>query len=301
MGKGRPFLKTIALTMLVILAGGFSGATAATAGSPADAEVLVYREISGQALEIHLFHPERMEGDEPTAAVLLFHGGGWVAGTPEWTYSTARIFASMGIAALAVEYRLSDDATTPLDALADARAAFRWTREHDAELNIDPAQVAGYGVSAGGYLAAAAATVPIADEDPDAPGSRPDLLLLWSPALDVANDGWFRKLIQGHGDASGFSPADLAGAGTPPTCIIHGEMDTLTPLAGVQKYRRAVVDAGGTCLVHVSEGVGHLLTRNLANQEDDFDPDPEKRADGREKLKLFLEQQGYAPQERDVN
>ena len=42
------------------------------------------------------------------------------------------------------------------------------------------------------------------------------------------------------------------------------------------------------CELNVYEGVGHLLTRNLANQESDFDPDPEARADGIARHLRFL-------------
>jgi hypothetical protein len=46
---------------------------------------------------------------------------------------------------------------------------------------------------------------------------------------------------------------------------------------------------GGHCELAVYPGVGHLLTRNLANQESDFDPDPAARADGIAKELAFLE------------
>jgi len=117
--------------------------------------------------------------------------------------------------------------------------------------------------------------------------------LLWSPALDVVHDGWFRKLLQGKGDPAEYSPAELAGKGTPPTCIVHGEKDTLTPLKGVLQFAKRVRESGGTCELNIYENVGHLLTRNLKDQEDNFDPDPEKRADGIEKLNQFLRNQGY--------
>jgi dipeptidyl aminopeptidase/acylaminoacyl peptidase len=80
---------------------------------------------------------------------------------------------------------------------------------------------------------------------------------------------------------------------TPPTCIVHGEKDSLTPLAGSRKFCDALTAAGGVCELNIYEGVGHLLTRNLANQEDDFDPDPEKRADGIEKQRRFLVRLGF--------
>ena len=46
---------------------------------------------------------------------------------------------------------------------------------------------------------------------------------------------------------------------------------------------------GGVCELVVYPGVGHLLTRNLANQEDDFDPDPAARDDGNARQRVFLE------------
>lgn len=264
-----------------------------TKTAPDEADVIVYREAGGQKLHMHIFQPERNDASEPASAILLFHGGGWMWGDVAWTDPAAHRFAQLGMVAISVEYRLSNDQLTPVDALADTRAAFRWTRKHATELNIDPDRIAGYGVSAGGHLVAAAATITDREETDHELRATPDLLLLWSPALDVANDGWFRKLIKGNGTPSDYSPAEHAGAGTPPTCIVHGEKDTLTPLAGVMKYAKRVKKSGGICQLNIYEDVGHLLTRNLENQEDDFDPDPEKRADGIEKLNRFLWQQGY--------
>ena len=77
--------------------------------------------------------------------------------------------------AISVEYRLSQGSVTPIEALSDTFAAFRWARQHAAELNLDPKRVAGYGVSAGGHLVAAAATIGSSSEGADA---RPDALLL---------------------------------------------------------------------------------------------------------------------------
>jgi hypothetical protein len=42
----------------------------------------------------------------------------------------------------------------------------------------------------------------------------------------------------------------------------------------------------------VYPGLGHLLTRNLASQERDFDPDPAARADGVARQLAFLRSLG---------
>jgi hypothetical protein len=50
---------------------------------------------------------------------------------------------------------------------------------------------------------------------------------------------------------------------------------------------------GHACEMHVYPNVGHLLTRNLANQESEFDPDPTARADGVAKQHGFLRRLGF--------
>jgi acetyl esterase len=146
----------------------------------------------------------------------------------------------------------------------------------------------GYGVSAGGHLIAAAATVGCPEGE-----AGPEALLLWSPALAVATDGWFLRMLQGRATASQYSPNEHVKRTTPPTSIVIGEEDTLTPLSGSRRYCDQLIALGVECEVNVYQGVGHLLTRNLANQESDFDPDPEAVADGIERHRLFLIQLGF--------
>ena len=255
--------------------------------------IYVYREINGQKLNAHVFLPPGEGPGKPTSAILLFHGGGWSEGSAEWTFEDARRFTALGMVAVAVDYRLSKGSITPIEALDDSRAAFRWVRLHATELGIDPNRVAGHGVSAGGQLVTAAATIDFPDDKLGKTSSKPDLLLLWSPALDVAADGWFARLLQGRAKASDLSPLEHAGASTPPTSIVNGDKDTLTPLSKAERFRDRVIRSGGVCELNVYPGVGHLLTRNLANQLSDFDPHPEFRADGKARHERFLRERGY--------
>jgi acetyl esterase/lipase len=247
-----------------------------------------YQVIDGDSLLAYVFLPDRQHTDT-TSAILLFHGGGWAHGSADWTFATAQRFADWGLVAVAIEYRLSAGEITPIDAMSDACAAFAWIRARSASLGVN-GRVAGYGVSAGGQLVAATATVGCHDSVASA-----DALLLWSPALDLVNDGWFASLLQGRASAVELSPARHVSARTPPTCIVHGEKDTLTPLSGVQRYCAALQGFGRACDLHVYPGLGHLLTRNLANQESGYDPDPVARADGIEKQHQFLKRLGFVP------
>ena len=253
---------------------------------PRPSRTRVYRRVGGDSLRAYVFLPPGHRRGDKAHAILLFHGGGWSAGSPDWTFPTAKRFADSGLVAIAVEYRLSLGDVTPLDALDDACAAFAWTRGHAAELGLS-GRVAGYGVSAGGHLVAATATVGCAQ------GSGPDALLLWSPALDLANDRWFVGKLKGRTTAETISPARQVKRSTPPTSIVHGEKDSLTPLSGVTAYCEALARFGKRCDLHVYPGLGHLLTRNLDQQESGFDPDPRARADGIAQQHRFLRRLGF--------
>lgn len=277
----------VAIVMGFVPALGLASVASAQGTPTEPPRAYTYREADAQSLRAFVFAPPRDGAQARPNAILLFHGGGWSAGEPAWTFVTARRFADSGFVAVAVQYRLSTGDVTPLDALADACAAFAWVRARAVELGLT-GRVVGYGVSAGAHLVSATVTV-------GCPGNSagPDALLLWSPALDVVGDGWFTRLLQDRATPADLSPARHVGPSTPPTSIVHGERDTLTPLSGVTRYCAALTALGRRCELHVYPGVGHLLTRNLRNQESDFDPDPVARADGIAQQHRFLRSLGF--------
>lgn len=247
----------------------------------------VYRMAGADSLHAYVFPPASAAKDG-TNAILLFHGGGWNSGSAEWVFASAQRFAEWGLVAIAIDYRLAEGDATPVESLDDVCASFEWARANAKSLGI-AGRIAGYGVSAGGHLLATAATVGCG---PDRRG--PDAILLWSPALDVANDAWFVKLVKGDKDkALQMTPADHITKRTPPVTIVQGEKDTLTPAKSAQRFYDALKAAKVDCEINLYPNVGHLLTRNLANQEDNFDPDPDARAQGIESQKRFLKRLGY--------
>lgn len=262
--------------------------SAQTSAAPAPPSEHVYRTVDGVPLKAFVFKPAGATKNVRTPAIVLFHGGGWVAGAPEWTFASARRYADLGLVAISVEYRLSSNAISPIEALDDVCSSFRWARARANELAIDPRRIAASGVSAGGHLAAAAATIGCGNTDGAYGTGGPDALVLWSPALDVSGDGHFRRLLGDRASVEALNPVAHVRARMPPVVVVHGERDSLTPLSGVRRFCGRVEAGGGRCDVHVYPGVGHLLTRNLAHQEGDFDPDPVARADGSAKQLEFL-------------
>lgn len=253
---------------------------------PPDAHT--YKTVAGRALVVHVFSPAGKVPNRPVA--VLFHGGGWAAGSPEWTDGIARDYADRGIVGVSVEYRLSDKKTaTPLDALDDARDAVRWVRQNAAMLGIDPGRLIAHGVSAGGQLAVMTAL------SGDA-ATVPQALVLWSPGIAVSSDPYFVGLIGDRAKADAVSPDLQVRKGMPATVMVSGEEDVVTPDADARKFCERIVSLGGRCEFLHYPGVGHLLTRNLepkAQFGGNFDYDPVSTADAEARVWTFLRSLGY--------
>jgi acetyl esterase/lipase len=93
-----------------------------------------------------------------------------------------RLCTTLGVAVVAVEYRLAPEHPYPA-ALQDCYAALCWVKDRAGSLNVDPARIALHGRSAGGGLAAATALLA---RDHNGPGIR--FLYLTAPQLDPGCD-----------------------------------------------------------------------------------------------------------------
>lgn len=284
----KPRTRTLAFAALLALAA--ASASRAEIDGPRE---YVYERVGRSALKVFVFRPDASAAQAPRAGVLLFHGGGWNLGSAAWSFEMAQHFAALGLVALAIDYRLSDADATPVEALDDTCAAFRWTREHAANLHLDPQRLAAFGESAGGQLAAAAATVGCPPAAPEEPGGAPDALLLWSAAVDVADMFWFRKQLRDRAPALDYSPLQHVDAKLPPTLLVHGKQDSITPYAGAEAFCHRAAALGRRCELHGYEGLGHLLSRKLAEQDKTFDIDPVAAADGVARIDRFLQALGY--------
>ena len=274
----------------------FSGAvgqlsSTTTRDSAAAPETLVYRQIGARSLKAYVFFPTTKANHRPV--ILLFHGGAWRLGDASWMFDRARDFAKKGMVAISVDYSLSNGGLSPVDGVDDACAAFAWVRAQAEQFGIDPQRVAGYGWSAGGHLVAATATLPSANEKTIAASARPNALLLYSPALNMAKDDYFMQLMAGKGDPASYSPSEFISRALPPTLIIQGEEDTIVLARDARAFCAAADKMGARCELHVYSGVGHLLTRNLKIQYKDFDGDPTDAAEAHQLEDDFLVTLGY--------
>lgn len=249
---------------------------------------MTYKTAGPTALQAQVFGMSA--GAKARSTIVLFHGGGWTIGAPEWVYADARRYADMGAVAIAVQYRLSnvESGITPVDAMDDACDVMRWVRANAGKLGVDTSHVAAYGVSAGGHLAASLVFH-------CGPGVAPDALLLISPAVAMGRDAYFQSLLGQRGNARQFSPDEHLAGRLPPTIIFNGTLDNLTPLAGVKRYCNHARAAGGDCRLHEYPGTGHLFTRKQPFDTATFDPDPAAWEDVVRKGNAFLAEHGFLP------
>lgn len=253
----------------------------------------VYATIGGVDLKAYVFRPVQAQRGEPLSAVVLFHGGGWSMGEPAWVFTRARRFAALGLVAVAAQYRLSDQKTvTPLEAMADARAAIRWVRSNASSLRIDPNRIAAYGVSAGGHLAVSAAMFDDALSGAEV-SAVPNALVLISPAVELENDRWPQRLLGSRASVSSISPASHVRRGMPPTLILQGDVDTVTPLAGARLFSDRMRAAGNHCELQVYTGFGHVFTPAGTRDDGMPRPDPKISADASRRADEFLISLGF--------
>jgi acetyl esterase len=117
--------------------------------------------------------------------------------------------------------------------------------------------------------------------------------MLYSPALNMAKDPYFTRIMLGKADAALYSPSEYITKALPPTLIIQGEEDTIVYAKDARAFCAEASKDGVRCELHVWPGVGHLLTRNLKVQYKDFDSNPAYAKDAHDYEDWFLESLGY--------
>jgi acetyl esterase/lipase len=224
---------------------------------------LVYDEDRGLALDLHL-------APEAAAApvVLYVHGGGFEVGD-RFQHADDRLpaLASRGLNIASLDYRLAPEAVHP-GPIEDVRRAARHLAENAAPLGIAPGALGAIGVSAGGYLAAAAAL--------DGPRTGPGAIRAvsaWSAPFDLGTSSSRSPLEERRGvppvfehnlvpglDPEGLRAVDLVHRDlrdAPPFLLLHGALDLIIAPDQSRAMHAALQAAGAESTLVELGGAGH--------------------------------------------
>jgi acetyl esterase/lipase len=221
----------------------------------------VYKEVDGIELNLYIFYPEKYRPRMSVPAVVCIHGGGWMGGDPRLFFPHARYFASRGMVAFSVQYRLtSRPGVTVADCIEDCKSAMRFIRLNAERFGVDPNRIAVLGDSAGGHLAAC---LGVMDDRFDAPGedrsvsSLANAMILYNPVVDSTVPELIKYVperpLKGEPGLSRMeivrriSPLFCVKPGQPPALLMHGLDDTNVPPDQARRFADAMEKAGNRC------------------------------------------------------
>ena len=163
--------------------------------NPPQGKVYTYKEVDGVTREMEIYFPKGHDSSKKIVpGILLFHGGGWGGGTRVMFSYQCNYFASRGLVAATVSYRLATKAekqsmrgekSFKRFCITDAKSAIRWYKQNADELGIDPKRIIAGGGSAGGHISLLATTTPGLNDPNDPKGYDTSVAayLLFNPAL----------------------------------------------------------------------------------------------------------------------
>jgi acetyl esterase len=236
-----------------------------------------FGHAGGSSLQLDASVPD---GPGPYPAIIIVHGGAWVAGDRK--RSVEPLFeplSAAGFAWFSISYRLAnvgDPGSMPTNiasmaglgaAVDDVRQAVTYVKKHASEYRIDPDHIALVGESAGAQLASMAALKPASG------GAVQAVVAFYSPS-DMAKllettprvPDALRQVIKGSpfGDLllaslRDLSPVNWVQKDSPPFLLIHGTEDRLVPFEQSKQMCDAMRMAGASCEVYAVNGGGHGL------------------------------------------
>ena len=230
-------------------------------------EKVVYKNTTQGELKVHIFHaaPNTIQN----SALILFHGGGFNSGSPQQFYPQARYLADFGITVICAEYRIKNKHKTTREySVMDAKSVMRWVYQNADELNISVDRIAVGGGSAGGYLASAVGIIEGFDdpEDDTSTPISPAALVLYNPGLELSLKG-----RNNNGRAKGRKNESTLlsiNNGYPPSLVLIGTEDWLTPVSKVESFCFLVKEAGSDCKMAIYDQQEHGFFNSKRNLYD---------------------------------
>ncbi len=258
---------------------------------------VVYKKVGNRELSVDMFYTKSSQQKNDNTAIALFHGGGWVFGSPSEFYEACRRYARKGKVTFSFQYRLSrnEDGSyphpeiTPVESTKDALSAIRWLRENAATLKINPDKIVVGGQSAGGQLALSTALIDSVNEVTDnlKISPMPNALLLYSSNVNTI-EAWIDMLF---GDRRleiwSISPYHNLRKNMPPVIEFRGDEDDQVLPYTVEMFKAKMNQLGNYYEEYVYPGKKHYLAPDNKKYATYFDEEILEKTDA------FLEKFGF--------
>lgn len=255
-----------------------------------------YRPLT---LDLYL-PPRNLRQASNLPLVIYVHGGGWMGGSPRLSGAMSdfpSVLASLarrGYVVASLSYRFSSEAKFPAQPI-DIRSGIRWLKDHSAQYGIDAGRTAIWGASAGGQLAALAATActhPAFDGDrvhPNANSACVQGAVVWYGVFDFSTIVAQAAKIPGaqsHRDGDSgearylgclldecppellalASPIAHVDPKTPPMLLIAGTNDQIVPPDQSRTMASALARVGVSHELILIPGVNHSFIGGTPSQ-----------------------------------
>lgn len=223
------------------------------------------------------------------AAVVICPGGGYGATMMSYEgHEVAEWFSTFGVTGVVLKYRVGQHGGHPRP-LNDVQRAIRYVRANAKKLGVDPDRIGVMGFSAGGHLAASAATLyKDGNKESDDPlgrvSTRPNFAVLAYPVITMTDPhthaGSRRNLLGEKPDDASVKAMSLetrVTKNTPPVFLFHTTTDNVVPVENSLLFFAACRAAGVPAELHVyrtgPHGVGlfrHEATKAWPGQLKDW-------------------------------
>ncbi len=217
----------------------------------------VYQVESDHELTAYCFNPPNHNHAELKPAIIFFHGGLWDVSMPTQFAPHCLHFASRGMVAITVEYRITPKhATSPIDAFEDAQMAMLWMKHNHASLGIDPERIVVAGAASGAHMALSLAMQPEIMEI-DGHHARPQGVIALSALVNTTRKGMASERFGDVKTAAKYSPSSHVRKGLPPSLFLHGKADTIVPHDHVVKLTKILKRKKNSCELIDFEAANH--------------------------------------------
>lgn len=209
------------------------------------------------------------KGTANGTAIVVYPGGAYAGlASAHEGRAIGEAFASFGVTAFVVKYRLPSDSIMvdkTIGPLQDAQQAVITVRRNAAKWGINPNKIGIIGFSAGGHLASTEGTHfnKVLVEDKDNISARPDFMMLIYPVISfgpMAHVGSRENLVgktPSEDLVNLYSNEKQVTANTPPTFLIHAQDDDVVPVENSLMFYEACLKAKVKAEMHLFEEGGH--------------------------------------------